>query len=410
MTGLFLATADVDWRARIRDAYKGDITGEIRRAPDGLIEYDQEATLREIKEAQPRVVMIGPGLAENFALGLAKRLDNENPEICAVLVTLYDQSLFQNALRAGVRDILSPDASTEEISEVIDRALDTAVRRSSSFNAHSNFPVRKSRVIAVVSPKGGAGKTAIATNMGVGMAKQEPGSVVIIDLDVRFGDVGHALRLLPDRTLTDLGHLGADADTTTVKATLTPHPSGLFVLCAPNTPGDADDISNETIAGVIRILSQEFDYVILDTPAGLDETTLTAMELATDLILVCGTDVASTRSMRKEIEAFDIIGLTTQRRYFVLNRADARVGLEIRDIEGTVGMEVDVAIPSSRSVPLSMNQGSPILESAPRSPVARAYGELANLFLRGPLAAAPSEQAQTTEATITRFRRRKETR
>ena len=112
--------------------------------------------------------------------------------------------------------------------------------------------------------------------------------------------------------------------------------------------------------------------------------------------------------MRKEVEAFDQIGLTLQRRHFALNRADARVGLEIRDIEGTVGLEVDVQIPSSRTVPLSMNQGSPILESQPRSPVARAYGELVNRFLSaGP---APTESAQSTAQNVARFRRRKEIR
>ena len=62
----------------------------------------------------------------------------------------------------------------------------------------------------------------------------------------------------------------------------------------------------------------------------------------------------------------------------MLNRADARVGLSADDIEGTVGLAISVSIPSSRSVPLSMNQGIPVLEGAQKSPVSRSLGELVN--------------------------------
>ena len=60
----------------------------------------------------------------------------------------------------------------------------------------------------------------------------------------------------------------------------------------------------------------------------------------------------------------------------MLNRADARTGLTIPAIERTVGINVDVAIPSSRSVPLSLNQGEPLVLSDPRSAVSLAMLQL----------------------------------
>jgi hypothetical protein len=81
--------------------------------------------------------------------------------------------------------------------------------------------------------------------------------------------------------------------------------------------------------------------------------------------------------------------MTRQRRHLVLNRADARVGLSPRDVETTLGVRFDAEIPSSRSVPISTNQGSPVTESEPRSMVAKNLAQFADRFLRPP-------QAQTS--------------
>ena len=77
----------------------------------------------------------------------------------------------------------------------------------------------------------------------------------------------------------------------------------------------------------INLLQEEFAYVVVDTDAGLGERTLAAIDSATDLVFLCATDVPSVRSLRKELEALDILGMVRQHRHFVLNRADAKVGL-----------------------------------------------------------------------------------
>jgi pilus assembly protein CpaE len=122
-------------------------------------------------------------------------------------------------------------------------------------------------------------------------------------------------------------------------------------------------------------------YVVIDTPSGLDESTLAALEYTTDVVLLSATDVPSVRSTRKEIDALRIIGRPEQQWHFVLNRADARTGLTIGAIEQAVGVSVDVAIPSSRSVPVSLNKGVPIIEADPRAPVALAISQLVHRFV-----------------------------
>ena len=118
------------------------------------------------------------------------------------------------------------------------------------------------------------------------------------------------------------------------------------MLAGANDPVDADSISHTHVSQVLPLLAQNFDYVIVDTAAGLDERTLAAIECATDLLLVSSLDVTSIRSLRKALDALDHIGVTAQRQ-LVLNRSDSKVGLNRTDAEDAIGMSISCSIPSS---------------------------------------------------------------
>jgi pilus assembly protein CpaE len=397
MSGLLLTAAGEQLELRLRKAFDGRLNGDLRCA------LDPSVTLEAIAEARPLVVAIGPSVTQEIAVELASEIDRRHPEVSVVLMTSPTPQLWEQALRAGVRDIVAPDAPLGEVRASFERALDTAHRRRATLIPEPHTGPT-SKVVAVVSPKGGAGKTAIASNLAVGLAQLAPQQVVVVDLDLQFGDIASALRLVPDQTIADSAQATTPLDATTIKAYLTPHPQHLFALCAPDSPTRADDVNPEHTEQVLKLLADEFRYVIVDTSAGLDWMTIAAMEHATDVVLVAGTDVASARSMRKELDAFDLLGFTKQQRHFVLNRADARVGLDAGDIALTVGLEASVEVPSARAVALSMNQGVPVLESAPRSPVGRALNELVGHI---------ADEAHVRQNNATggaRLRRRKEAR
>ena len=94
-----------------------------------------------------------------------------------------------------------------------------------------------------------------------------------MDLDVQFGDLATALSLSPEHTLAQLSRATV-IDATTVKLFLTLYYNGLYILAGANDPVDADSIGHRHVAEVLPLLAQNFDFVIVDTPAGLDERTL----------------------------------------------------------------------------------------------------------------------------------------
>lgn len=383
---ILLATDAPAFEERVRTAFGGALNGHLQSWDHVTARMSVGAAMEQLSAHSPDVVAIGTADNVEAALELAATLDRERPEISIVLVATPSPGLWQSALHAGVRDVIAPDAAPHELREAFERALQTAEHRRASLAGHSSIEVSGGgRIITVLSPKGGSGKTTVATNLAVGIAAQAPQKVAIVDLDLQFGDVASALRLMPEHTMANAaGHRALDA--MTVKTYLTPHPTGLFALCAPDDPAEGEELSPEASASVIELLGEEFPYVVVDTASGVSAATLSAIEISTDLILMCAMDVPSVRNLRKLIEALDALGMTKQRRHFLLNRADSRVGLASQDVEATVGMQLDVSLPSSRAVPLSLNQGSPVLESDPRSAIARQLSELAGRFVEQPAA------------------------
>jgi len=405
VTRLLLATTNTDFEERVRRAFDDRLNGDLRYWRDGMLRGDPARAVRELARGNADVIALGPGLPADTALELARAFDHECPDISVVIVAEPSAPMLRAALHAGARDVISPEAPEGELRVAFERILTAAGRRRSALDVRSEGAAPTSRVITVLCPKGGAGKTTIASNLAVGLAREAPGEVAILDLDLQFGDVASALRLMPEHTFSDAARSAQTLDTTALKVFLTHHPKELFALCAPDSPVDVDDITAEHVESVLRLLIESFRYVIVDTASGLDEAALVALEHSTDLVVLCSTDVPTVRSTQKEVQALRVIGNPTQRWHFVLNRSDARTGLGRGEVETTVGIAVDVAIPESRALPVSLNQGTPIIDFDPRAPAAQALSQLVNRIRSNGDAGAARSQPEAA-ASSGFFRRR----
>lgn len=343
------------------------------------------AMVEAIEQTGALAVCMAVDVPETLVMDTAMLLDEIRPEVSVVLLRVATPTLWQAAARHGVRDIVSPDCAASEMAAALLAALERGERvESSRATAGGAVSSRRGRVVVVLSPKGGSGKTMVASNLAVSLACSNTGETVLIDLDCVFGDIATVLGLVPDRTVGQLTALPT-FDSTTLKMFLTRHDSsGLFVLAGSGTPEEGEALSDALVAQIIEMLAEDFAYVVVDTAAGLDERALAAIDHATDCVLMASMDVASIRSLAKEISALDRMGMVAQRRHFLLNRADTRVGLEVGDVETAIGMPVDAALPSSRLVPLSMNHGHAVVLDEPDSNVAQRIVGFAQRFTPRP--------------------------
>ena len=244
-TSTLLVTPDTEFEAQVKRAFDGQID-YARWWDDRLPRLHPEQAVKLISSEQPAVAVLGPGLPTAAALELAEAFDLLHPEVCVVLVAKPTSRLWEQALRAGVREIVAPNSDDEQVSEAIARAEAAAQRRQTSGGVTKHHEVRRGRVITVMSPKGGAGKTTVATNLAVELGEHAPGRVVIVDLDLQFGDVATALALGPQSTIADAARSAGRLDVTALKVFLEPHSAGLYALVGPHFPAEAEEVSAAT--------------------------------------------------------------------------------------------------------------------------------------------------------------------
>ena len=345
------------------------------------------------------VACIANDVPQALALEVARLLDEAAEPTGVVLLRQPTPEMWREAARSGIRTVITPDAAGGELRSAL--AAEVArVMRIRGAREELGSGSEHGRIVVVLSPKGGSGKTMLATNLAVALATSLTSDVAVVDLDCVFGDIASVLGLVPDRTIGQLAMLPS-FDSTMLKVFLTRHEaSGLYVLAGSGLPEEGEAVTPEIAGEILTVLARDMSHVVVDTAAGLDERALAAVDVATDLVLLASLDVASIRNLGKEIDALDRMESTSARRHFVLNRADARVGLEIADVEAAIGMKASAALPSSRVVPLSMNQGKTLVISDPDSPVAKELIAFARTFM-------PTNDAATSTERQRRFFKRR---
>jgi pilus assembly protein CpaE len=255
------------------------------------------------------------------------------------------------------------------------------------------------RVFTVFSPKGGTGKTVLATNLAAALAGLEGRRTLLLDLDLQFGDAAVVLGMEPERTVADLMIAPGKLDGEKLASYTLSHPSGLELLSAPTRPEDAELVTETNLTQLLEIARERFDVIVVDTPPFFHGPTLATLDRTDVLLLLCGLDVPTLRNVRLSLRTLELLSFPGERVRVVLNRANSKVGLKPADVEAALATQIRFYLPSDRTVPLSVNQGRPAVLAEPRSEFARAIGELARTL-------APSDGTTVSRGPRRLFRRR----
>jgi pilus assembly protein CpaE len=383
MSRVVLAGADEDLILRVKQAADGDVAV----LPPGRLPGDPARLFEQLLDGElPDVLLIGPGASPDAVLTLAARLDIQSPGISVVLITEASQQMWQAAMRSGIRDLLPPTANVPEIRDAIERASLAANGRRRVLRPVSETERYTGRVLTIASPKGGVGKTTVATNLAIGLTAAAPQSTVLVDLDVQFGDCASALGLTPEYTLPDAVRGPASEDTMVLKTFLTQHPSGLYAVCGAESPAAGDMVTADDVHRLLGSLAREFRYVVVDTAPGLSPQTLAALDRASDVVMLSSMDVPGVRGLRKELDVLRELCMIPAGRHVVMNFADPKGGLSVRDVELAIGAGIDIVLPRSTSIPASTNQGVPLIQSGRRrDPMVKELNRLVARFAATPL-------------------------
>jgi len=346
--------------------------------------------LQPLLTGERTVLVLGPSYASASRLaGFAPTLQAHR-EVGTVLVTdELSTELLQTALRAGVNDVLAAPVDASQLTAAVDRVAQGLEAPTPGRASGSDISVLDDgsdgvlgKVITVFSTKGGAGKSMLAANLAVVLARRSTDKpVVLVDADLQFGDVAVMLKLAPQHTIVDaVGSLDRLDAALLTQFLMRHEPSGLLILPAPLEPSFADQISAAEMVKIIRLLRTFCSAVVIDTPAYFNEVVLGIIEESDEVLLIAGMDIPNIKNVKIGLQTLRLLNVPMTKLHLVLNRANSKVKLDVSEVERTLQIKAESLIPSDVVVPQSVNKGNPVVLDAPKSGVAKSIEQLADMF------------------------------
>ena len=364
---------------------------------------DVVAWTTEVRDAVPYLgidgvdaVLLGAGRSGGSAAAVFEtevaviRLHTQAPIVLLVAEAYND--LVETALNAGVDDVLVMPQLAETISFSIRKAHETG-GRGRTFGPHDPDAPR-GRVVTVFSPKGGTGKTVLSTNLSAYLAGKTDKRVLLIDLDLQFGDAAIMLGIDPERTMYELVQAPGTLDAGKLAGYTTHHRSGLDVLAAPMRPEDAELVTEAKVLQLLDVAREAYDIVVVDTSPFFYGPMLAVLRQTDQMLMLCGLDVPTLKNVKLSLHTLEMLGFPASRTSLVLNRVTPKVGLKKEDVEGVLGLPVSFEIPNDPIVAPSVNSGAVAALVQGDSEFAQAVTVIANSIEQAGVPVGPARVAE----------------
>jgi pilus assembly protein CpaE len=341
---------------------------------------DAVAALRD----QPFDLVVAEGLAVSGAIGRI-RTASPIPTPVLVIAPAGDVEARIAFLEAGADDVVIAGLGRHELEARVEALL---IRAGRVTPEAGRTDVPAGEIVTFFSPKGGVGTTTLAVNTAVMLAGGVPGSgpgarVLLVDLDLQFGQIATHLNLLPRFDIAGLvGDEPALNDLELAMSYLTEHSSGVQVLAAPAHP-DADfRVTVDQLERALAILRPRFDEVIVDCGSRLDPRTLWMLEQASTHVFVIFPEIAALRAMSMLLGFLAETATLRAKTHFVVNHIFPKELLKTRDIENLLRAKPAAEIPYTEVEMIrAVNEGVPVVTSRPGSPVAMALTKVAQAIV-----------------------------
>jgi pilus assembly protein CpaE len=348
-----------------------------------------EEAIQAAMELRPDIIVMDINMPGMDGIEASDIISQRLPNVATIMMSVHGEAeQLKRAMLAGAREFLVKPFSGDEFATSIKRVHERELTRREQLAAVAGMPVTTTpqgvddvenhQVIAVFSPKGGSGRTTLATNLALALKKETNQRVALVDANLQFGDVGVLLNLNPkNRSVVDAVE-GGEPDRDIIESVMVDHSTGIRVLLAPPSPEGADLVTPAYLRKIIDMLRETHDWVVVDLPSGLNDHTLGVLDAADQILIVAALEITTIKNVRLFLEVADQLDYERSKLRLVINRSDASQGIRIGDVEASIRRPIDGTIVSDgRLAVLAVNRGVPFVVSHPESPLSRDVTKLA---------------------------------
>jgi Flp pilus assembly CpaE family ATPase len=280
--------------------------------------------------------------------------------------------IVEVGLEVGAADVLLLPQSSETLMFALHKAS------AASGATHDG------KIVTVFSPKGGSGKTVLATNIAAATARAGV-HTLLVDFDLQFGDAALMLAVSPRATIADMAGSSGDVDIEKLNAFVNSDArNDLALLAAPRRPEEAEIVRQADLEAVLDAARSGYEAVVVDTGPLFDGPMIAALDRSDQLLLVCTPEVTSLKNVRIGLETIDRLGFPRDRVLIVANRIGASGGIVMREMEDALGVEIGFELPDDPGVPAAVNRAIPSVLSDEKGRFSKAVSQLATSLFAEP--------------------------
>jgi pilus assembly protein CpaE len=266
-----------------------------------------------------------------------------------------DPDLLLRAMRGGCTEFLhkpfQPDVLNATLNRIQQQLLEAVTPTAVSGS-----------ILTFFGSKGGVGTTTLAVHMAMYLVQSHKKRTLLID---HHPELGHACVYLGidgsrynyQEVVRNVSRL----DSELLKGYIAKHPSGLEVLSSPDSLGTLKHAHAESVATTLEFLRGEYEYIIVDCPTSMDDTTLAVVDVSTSVYLVATPEIGAIRDLARYVDHLTQIEGANQKIQVVINRVASRYAVNVEHIEKAIQVPVAIQLPNSYAeLVRSANLGEPI--------------------------------------------------
>ncbi len=346
-------------------------------------------------QLKPDVVIMDINMPDMDGITATEAIRRKVPYTQVVILSVQsDASYMRRAMLAGARDFLTKPPMIDELTAAIRRAGAMAADERSKAPMFPMGPAggapnamggpgaipQYGKVIVVYSPKGGTGKTTIATNLALALQSEET-RTLLIDTNVQFGDVAVFLNEQVKNNILDLTPRVDELDREFIEEIAVMHnASGLRILAAPTKPELAENVGSEEFSKLLDFLRQMYSYIVIDTASYLSVLVQSALDCSDVIVLITTQDIPSIKNANSFLMLADSSGIKRDRILFIMNRFDKRISISPERVGESLRQEILASVPlDEKIVATSVNRGVPFILDNKTQPIGKSIMTVADL-------------------------------
>jgi pilus assembly protein CpaE len=354
----------------------GDRSGFVLNTLDGDLQSINGQAFKAAETAD--IVIVDVDARDEQQLAHLGRLVEHKGGKTEVLATATDLSAHgvRNLIRQGVHDFIPQPAAPQDILEAVEAARSRLRRTREADNL--------GRVITVARAHGGMGATTLAIHLALALRekrqRRDPErSVLLIDLDLQFGDIGLMLDLPPKNELARIIREPGRLDQELLRTATVEHKSGLAILPAPVEPVPLDALPLEALSRLLDLARENYDYVVIDLPLALPRWLEVVLARTDKLFVVTQLNVPAIRQTRRLLDIIKDEALLDGPPSVVLNRYVWRLSerARLKQAAKALGQPIEHYLPDDHGLALdAVNRGVSLFEVKSRAKLCRTLRDL----------------------------------